>query len=47
LKSQQKNGEISEDELRRLQEDVQKVTDKYIKEIDLLYTAKEKEITTV
>jgi len=47
LKSQQKNGEISEDESRRLQDEVQKITDKYIKEIDLLYTAKEKEITTV
>ncbi|WP_449241522.1 ribosome recycling factor [Desulfoscipio gibsoniae] len=47
LKSQQKNGDISEDELRRLQDEVQKLTDKYIKEIDALFAAKEKEITTV
>ena len=47
LKSQQKNGEISEDEQRRLQEEVQKLTDKYIKEVDGLLAAKEKEIMTV
>lgn len=47
LKGQQKNGEISEDELRRLQDEVQKLTNKYIKEIDSLVAAKEKEIMTV
>lgn len=47
LKSQQKSGEISEDELRRLQDEVQKLTDKYIKEIDALFAAKEKEILTI
>ncbi len=47
LKAQQKNGEISEDDLRRLQDDVQKLTDKHVKEIDDLVAAKEKEIMTV
>lgn len=47
LKSQQKSGEISEDDQRRLQEEVQKLTDKYIKEIDGLLALKEKEIMTV
>lgn len=47
LKGQQKNGDISEDELRRLQDEVQKLTDKYIKEIDALFAAKEKEILTI
>lgn len=47
LKGQQKNGEISEDEFRRLQDEVQKLTDKYIKEIDEVFAAKEKEIMTV
>lgn len=47
IKNQQKNGEISEDEQRRLQDEVQKLTDKYIKEIDTLLAAKEKEIMTV
>jgi len=35
LKTQQKNGEISEDEQRRQQDEVQKLTDKYIKEIEI------------
>nr|WP_161822815.1 ribosome recycling factor [Sporotomaculum syntrophicum] len=47
LKNQQKNGDISEDDLRRLQDEVQKLTDKYIKEIDALFVAKEKEIMTI
>jgi len=47
LKSQQKDGDISEDELRRLQDEVQKLTDKYIKEIDALFGTKEKEIMTI
>jgi len=47
LKAQQKNGEVSEDDQRRLQDEVQKLTDKYIKEIDNLLATKEKEIMTV
>jgi len=47
FKKQQKEGKISEDEMFRLQEKVQKLTDKYIKEIDQLVSNKEKEITTV
>ncbi|MGA0856446.1 MAG: ribosome recycling factor, partial [Burkholderiaceae bacterium] len=38
---------ISEDEERRTQEDVQKLTDKYVAEIDKLITQKEGEIMTV
>jgi len=44
LKGRQKEGAISEDELRRHQDEVQKLTDRYIKEIDGLVAAKEKEI---
>lgn len=47
LKGQEKNSEISEDDLRRLQDEVQKITDKYVKEVDSLLAAKEKEIMTV
>lgn len=47
LKAQQKSGELSEDDSRRQQDEVQKLTDKYIKEIDSLVVAKEKEIMTV
>jgi ribosome recycling factor len=37
----------SEDEIKRAQENVQKMTDKYIKEIDAVTEIKEKEITEV
>lgn len=47
LKAKEKKGEISEDELRRAQDDVQKLTDKYIKDIDGLVASKEQEIMTV
>ncbi|MGQ9497727.1 MAG: ribosome recycling factor [Desulfotomaculales bacterium] len=47
LRAKQKEGEITEDELRRGQDDVQKLTDKYIKEIDRLLQAKEKEIMEI
>ncbi|MGQ9512555.1 ribosome recycling factor [Thermodesulfitimonas sp.] len=47
LKARQKEGGFSEDELKRLQGEVQKLTDKYIKKIDDLLAAKEKEIMEV
>lgn len=47
LKAQQKEGKISEDELKRSQEEVQKMTDRLIKEIDGLLTIKEQEIMQV
>lgn len=40
-------GEISEDESRRHQEDVQKMTDRYVAEVDKILLAKEKEIMEV
>lgn len=39
--------EISEDEIKELEENLQKLTDKYIKDIDALVDAKSKEIMTV
>ncbi len=39
--------DISEDESRRHQDDIQKLTDKYIAEVDKALTAKEKEIMDV
>ncbi len=39
--------EISEDQLKNSEQDVQDLTDKYIKKIDALYVIKEKEIMTV
>ena len=47
LKSIQKEGKISEDELKRNQEEVQKLTDRYVKEIDSLFNTKEQEIMQV
>lgn len=39
--------EISEDEVKDLQDEIQKITDKYIKDIDTLIEEKSKEILTV
>ena len=44
LKEAEKKGEIPEDERFRLQEEIQKLTDRYNKEIDNLLEDKEKEI---
>lgn len=47
LKKLEKNGEITEDELRGYTEDIQKVTDAHIQKIDEVAKEKEKEIMTV
>ena len=47
LKELQKNKEIAEDEERRLTEHVQKLTDKYVAEIDHLLSAKETDLMSV
>lgn len=39
--------DVSEDEIKELEEKLQKLTDKYVKEIDSLIEAKSKEIMTV
>ncbi|MGI6035817.1 MAG: ribosome recycling factor [Limnochordia bacterium] len=44
LKASEKNGELPEDDSRRTQDEVQKLTDKYIAEVDRLLAAKEEEI---
>jgi ribosome recycling factor len=44
LKQDEKKGEISEDERKRFETEVQKITDETIKEIDATAAAKEKEI---
>ena len=40
-------SDVSEDEIKQLEEELQKLTDKYIKEIDALMEVKSKEIMTV
>ena len=47
LKTQLKDHKITEDDNKRFQDQLQKLTDKYVKEIDLLVAAKEKEIMEV
>ena len=44
FKKQQKKGEITEDDLKDLEKDLQKLTDDYIKAVDKLTEAKEKEL---
>jgi ribosome recycling factor len=47
LKKQEKEGEISQDEHRRLQQEVQSLTDDFIRKVDDLSAAKDKEILQV
>ena len=47
LKKLLKDKAVSEDEERRAQDDVQKLTDRFVTEIDKLLVEKEKEIMTV
>lgn len=46
-KTQKKNNEITEDDLKGIEKDIQDLTDKYIKEIDGICADKEKEILEV
>ena len=47
LKDALKKGEIPEDDERRSQDDVQKLTDKYVAEVDKMLAAKEAELMQV
>jgi len=47
LKKAQKDGTVSEDEEKRGEDEIQKLTDRYVVEINKLYDAKEKEILEV
>ncbi len=47
VKKMEKDGEISEDDLKRLSDEIQKLTDDKIKEIDKMLSAKEDDIMTV
>ncbi|HEY7772055.1 MAG TPA: ribosome recycling factor [Marinagarivorans sp.] len=47
LKDLVKDKEISEDDERRAQDDVQKITNKYIAEVDAAFAAKEKDLMVI
>ena len=47
LKKEQKGGEITEDELKAAETEMQTLTDKYIGEVNKIFEAKEKEIMEI
>ena len=47
IKKQKKDGDLTEDDQKRLEEKGQKMTDEFIKDIDAILAAKEKEILSV
>lgn len=47
FKTLKKNGEITEDDLKNTEKDIQKLTDKYTDLIDSIYAEKEKEIISI
>lgn len=47
VKKFEKDGELTEDERKKMLDDVQKTTDSYIAKVDAMYAAKEKELMTV
>ncbi len=47
VKTMKKNGDLTEDDVKLFDKDIQKLTDKYIENVDNAVAAKEKEIMTV
>ena len=47
FKAMKKNSEITEDDLANCEKDVQKLTDKYVADIDKAAEEKEKEIMSI
>jgi len=47
FKAMKKNSEITEDDLKTCEKDIQTLTDKFVKEVDNVIAAKEKEIMSI
>lgn len=47
VRKEEKSSEISKDESRDLQDEIQKLTDKYVAKVDEILTVKEKDIMTL
>jgi ribosome recycling factor len=47
LKKMEKSGDLTKDDLRDSETEVQKITDKFIKKVEAIYTEKEKEVLEV
>ena len=47
VKKFEKDGELTEDERKKMLDDIQKLTDSYIAKVDAMYSVKKKELMTV
>jgi ribosome recycling factor len=47
IKKMEKDGDISEDDQKRLGEEIQKLTDEHVTKVDTMLADKEKDIMTV
>lgn len=47
VRKQEKSGEVSEDEARDLQDNIQKLTDKYVQKVEQILADKEADIMTI
>lgn len=47
IKRQEKSGDISQDDSRRLQEEIQELTNQYVEKANQILSAKEEEIMEV
>lgn len=47
IKALKKDADLSEDEIKKSEEQIQKITDGYVKEVDKIVEAKEKEIMAI
>jgi len=47
IKNKKSSGELSEDDVKRLEKEIQEITDRFCKEVDEVAAQKEKEIMTI
>lgn len=47
IKSLKKDGEISEDDVKKAEENIQKETDKFVKQVDTIIADKEKDVMSI
>ena len=47
IKALKKNSELTEDDVKQFDKDIQKLTDKYVESVDSAVSVKEKEILSI
>ena len=47
IKAMKKDGELTEDDVKQFDKDIQKLTDKYVESVDSAVSVKEKEILSI